>query len=160
VLVGDPPPQEVMHDDVLVVLAQEPLRLAKAPALAHQLVVGAQERDVQLGDDEVLVVARVANQGRAVVLIDSAPRLPREVLEGVVIRPRWPVQRWRQVAERRDDAELHLVAIAWGGRTVDAIQVQGPGAQVPEGLRDGLQRKRGEIGIEEAREPPPGLAGP
>ena len=86
-LVGDPP-QEVVQDDVLVVLAQEPPGLAKVLPWRDQLVVGAQEGDVQLGDDEVLVVARVADQGGAVVLRDGAPRLARQVVE--VVLARWP----------------------------------------------------------------------
>ena len=72
--------QEVVDHDVLVVLAQDPLGLDPAPALVDQRVVRLEERQVQLGDDEVLVVAGIADQRRAVVGVVSRPRFAGQVV--------------------------------------------------------------------------------
>jgi hypothetical protein len=53
--------------------------------------VGAQEGDVQLRDDGVLVVARVADEGRAVTLGVAAASLPRQVVEIVLAGGRPPI---------------------------------------------------------------------
>ena len=68
--------QELVHDDPLVVPAHQALRFAedlvRAPAtiargdVVDRLVVEHQERRVQTGKDDVLVVARIAEDRRAV----------------------------------------------------------------------------------------------
>ena len=54
--VGDPL-EKILDHDVLVVLAQHPPGLGEGAALVDQAVVGLEEGQVQLGDDQVLVVA-------------------------------------------------------------------------------------------------------
>ena len=63
--------QELMHDDPLVMPAHEPLGTVKdAVGVGHALgrdrlydfVVELQQREVQLRDDQVLIVSRVADQ--------------------------------------------------------------------------------------------------
>src|ERR1700736_3200338 len=64
--------EEVMHDDPLVMPSDQPLRLlekiisvedAVIRHLLSDLVVEPDEDGLKLGDDEVFVVARIANQG-------------------------------------------------------------------------------------------------
>ena len=69
-----------MDHDVLVVLAQHPPGLREGAALVDQAVVGLQEGHMQLGDDRVLVVAGVADQGGPVVREVGAARLARQVV--------------------------------------------------------------------------------
>ena len=82
--IGDPL-QEVLENDVLVVLAQKLPSPYEILPLVHQPVVSAQEGDVQLGDDEILIVSRVADPGLAVALGVLGLSPPsREVVEDIL----------------------------------------------------------------------------
>jgi hypothetical protein len=105
-----------VEDDVLVVVAQLPPGLSEGISLADQPVVGTQEGDVQLGDHEVLVLPRVADQGRAVALGKPVAALPRQVVEVVLAR--------RPITAIRDLPDLHLVVVARGRGSVDAVELQ------------------------------------
>jgi hypothetical protein len=105
-----------VEDDVLVVVAQLPPGLPEGISLADQPVVGTQEGDVQLGDHEVLVVPRVADQGRAVALGKPVAAVPRQVVEVVLAR--------RPITAIRDLPDLHLVVVARGRGSVDAVELQ------------------------------------
>jgi hypothetical protein len=62
--------QEVLQNYVLIVLAQNGPRFVEAFALVDQLVMGAQESYMQLPDDQIFIVTRVAGERGA---INSAP---------------------------------------------------------------------------------------
>ena len=91
ICVADDLRQEVVDHDPLVVPAHHPLRLLEAAssplsagsprARGRRPVVEPDEQQVQLRDDQVLVVARVADQRPALLVarqvVDSAPVAPR-----------------------------------------------------------------------------------
>nr|WP_232344817.1 hypothetical protein [Actinoplanes awajinensis] len=154
---GDPL-EEVVHHDVLVVLAQHPARLAERQPLADQLVVRLEERDVQLTDDQVLVVARVAGQRRPVVLDVVAAGLARQVV--VVALARRALDRRLRATERADVPDQHLRAVARRRRPVDAVQVERAGPQVAHDVPDLGHRQRRHARVEQIGEcPGAGLQG-
>lgn len=84
------PRQEVVGDDPLVVpgegVAGLGVRSASAPPSGpqevHQPVVGLEQRQVQRGDDQVHVVARIADQGDALCVARQVG-VARQRLRGV-----------------------------------------------------------------------------
>ena len=109
--------------------------------------MGVQEGQVQLRDDGVLVVARVAYEGRAVVHDVGTGPLPREVV--FVGFTRRTAKRDGLVAEIGDlpDSQLQAVlGIPLRRQAVDAIQLQERRAQVLRLFPYTVQRERLEIG--------------
>jgi hypothetical protein len=96
---------------------------------------------VKLGDDKVLIVARVAYEGRAVVHDVDAGPLPGEVVEVVLAR--------HSRAYRLDLTDPHLRAvrlrIPLRRQAVDAVQLQECRANVVRLLPDTVQREWFEI---------------
>jgi hypothetical protein len=137
------PLEEVVQDDVLVVLAEDPPGPLEVLAPAHQPVVCAQEGDVHLGDDEVLVVPGIADLGLAVELGVVAPPPPRQVVTVVLAR--------RAPTALCDPANAHLVPVSRRGSAVDAVQPQGGRAGVAYPLPDLGPPERGQVGVHQIR---------
>ncbi len=126
-----------MHHDPLVVPARDPLRLLEQRhalellVLARaidDLVVEADEQQLQLRDDDVLVVARVADQ-RAALLV-----------AGQVVAVELAVRR-RVAADEQLDATVGRTRplvherVVVGPRAVQAVQVEARRAEVDERVR-------------------------
>jgi hypothetical protein len=147
--VGDPL-EEVVEHDVLVVLAHQPACLLEGPALVDQAVVGLEEGQVQLGDDQVLVVAGVADAGRPVAQRVGVALLPGQVV--VVTLARRPLGWHRGPVELGDLADQHLGLVgrvARGRRAVQAVELQAGRAQVLEVVADLGQGQRRQAGGEQ-----------
>jgi hypothetical protein len=147
--VGDPL-EEVVDHDVLVVPAHQPPRLLEAPALVDQAVVGLEEGQVELGHDQVLVVARVADAGRPVAQRVGVAWLAGQVV--VVALARRALERHLGAVEpgHLPDQQPAVVGrVARGRRAVQAVQLEAGRAQVlqlvtdpghREGARPGASR--------------------
>jgi hypothetical protein len=144
--VGDPI-EEVLDHDVLVVLAQQPPCLGEGAALVDQPVVGLEEGQVQLGDDQVLVVAGVTDPGGAVVGEVRAGWFSRQVV--VVALALGPQRRLLGPLQGGNPPEQQLVEVGEGpgGRgAVQAVQLKSGGAQVLEVVADGGKGQGRQVG--------------
>jgi hypothetical protein len=106
-------------------------------ALVDQAVVGLEEGQMQLGDYQVLVVAGVTDPGRSVVGEVGAGWFSRQVV--VVALAFGSQRRLLGAVQRGDPPEQHLVEVGegpGGRRAVQAVQLQGGGAQVLEVVAD------------------------
>ena len=144
--------QEVVQHEMLIVLAQDAACLIEALALVDQRVVGTEEGEVELGDDQILVIARIPDLRGTVMIVVGGPSFPGQVVE-VVDDVR------RSTPNRDHRAQLHLVRIiriAEGGSLVETVQVQRRFAHVAEDLPDRLHREGCYPGREERRDITPG----
>jgi hypothetical protein len=135
-----------VEHDVLVVLADQPPCLLEAATLVDQAVVRLEEGQVELGDDQVLVVARVADAGRAVAERVGVARLPGQVV--VVALARRPLERRRRPVEPGHLPDQHPVVVgrvAGGRRAVQAVQLEAGRAQVLEVVADPGHGERGQV---------------
>src|SRR5215218_10538978 len=133
--------QEVVKNDVLVVLAKKSPGTLEVLPLVHQPVVGSQEGDVQLGDDEVLVVPGVAGQGLAVELGVSAQSPSREVVVIVLAR--------RTTSALGHLPDPHLLAVPRCYPAVDTVKLQRRRAGVAYLPPDLGAPQRGKVGVDE-----------
>lgn len=111
--------QELVHNDPLIVPPDELLRALEQPRATPELVdhrvVELQERELELRDDQVLVVARVSDQRR----VDAVA---------------WHVAGSRGV-DQQPDAVLGVeVRVGLGPRAVDAVELEQRRAEVLDRL--------------------------
>ena len=148
--------QEIRQDDPLVATAHlRPNGIEVAARLVDKAVVGLEEGEVQLRDDQVLVVARISDQGGPVRRRVLAPVLPRQIVR-VGLSRRAGERRVRAV-QVLDRADLHLARIGVVARRrafVDAVEVEPQRARVPEA---GERRKRRKVQGRERRHARRGL---
>src|SRR5262245_57236426 len=90
--------------------------------------MGAEEGDMQLPDNQIFVVTRIAGERGAITFLIIDSGFPWQVIE--VVFPLRPQSRRRLTVERCDLPEQHLVSVPRRRRAVDAVQIQGCGARV------------------------------
>jgi hypothetical protein len=157
-LLADDPGQEVVHDDPLVVPPDQPLDLLEQVVPAqravgrdglHDGVVEPQHRAVQLGDQDVLVVAGVADQ-RTAGEDGPAVALPRLVARQVRARPAAGLEAdlLAQPEAGQPGGLVVHVGLVGGAAAVHGVEVearrpevvQGVGVVLPLEARDRVER--------------------
>jgi hypothetical protein len=143
---ADDPGQEVVQHHVLVVEADPPLQRLeiKRVIVLHHPIMEAQEQALELGDDAVLVVARVADQG-------AAPEPGQVVGVGDALA----LQHLAQVkALAIVLIEIGLIA---GPPAIDIVEVQSRRAEIHQavgilGLGEQAHRVEGDVVVDELAE--------
>src|SRR5829696_2470509 len=153
--VANHPAQEVVHDDPLVVPADQPLGLFEQVVAGQRrggrhvvdnLVVELQHGQVQLGDQQVLVVAGIAEQRPAeehLLAIALAGFVAGQVRAGPALLAR---DHAHILAELQSGDAAGLFVQVWlvaGAAAIDRVQIEPGGAEVVQGVGVVLALKAG-----------------